>query len=90
VTLPFNITSSSAHSVALAFTASTTPSVSYKIYRSTSSGGPYTNLASGLAAPSFTDAGVQAGTTYYYVATAFNNNGESAYSNQAVAVIPTP
>lgn len=79
------------HSVALSWAASKSSIAGYDIYRSTVSGGPYTtqlngNLVTGLA---FTDADVQAGTTYYYVVVAVSSNGaESSYSNQASATIP--
>jgi len=36
----------------------------------------------------FIDSQVIAGTTYYYVVTALNPQGESIYSNEASAVIP--
>ena len=39
---------------------------SYKVKRSTTSGGPYTTLAS-PATPGYTNTGVTNGTTYYYV-----------------------
>jgi hypothetical protein len=82
-------TPSAAHSVALAFTASTTPNVTYTIRRGTTSGGPYTTVASSLSAASFTDSTVLSGATYYYVATAVSAAGlESVFSNQATAVIP--
>jgi fibronectin type 3 domain-containing protein len=39
----------------------------------------------------YTDSSVQAGSTYYYVITAVDSSGnESAFSNQAQAVVPTP
>ena len=78
------------HSVALSWTASTSPVVGYNVYRSTTSGGPYTKLNTTLIpSTSYNDQNVQSGMTYYYVATAVNSAGlESAYSNQAVAVIP--
>ena len=84
---------SSGHSVALSWTASTSANVKgYYVYRSNASGGPYTKLATSLAAAtSYTDLTVQAGQTYYYVATAVdNNNQESAYSAEVKAVVPAP
>jgi fibronectin type 3 domain-containing protein len=43
------------------------------------------------ATTSYPDTTVQAGQTYYYVATAVDGSGaESTYSNQVQAVIPTP
>jgi fibronectin type 3 domain-containing protein len=44
-----------------------------------------------IAALSYVDNSVQAGQTYYYVATAVDSsNIESSYSGQATAVIPSP
>ena len=81
------------HSVALSWTASTSSNIaSYNVYRSTTSGSSYTQIGS-VTAPTrtYTDNSVTDGTTYYYVTTAVNSdNQESAYSNQATAVIPPP
>ncbi len=78
------------HSVDLSWNASTSPVVGYNVYRSTSSNGPYEKLnASLVSATTYTDQTVEGGVTYYYVTTAVDSEGlESAYSNQAVAVIP--
>jgi fibronectin type 3 domain-containing protein len=55
---------------------------SYNVYRSTTSGGPYT-LIEGIGGTAYTDGnGLLDGTTYYYVVTATNRNGESADSSQ--------
>ena len=80
------------HSVSLSWVASTTPNVSYNVYRSATSGGPYTKINGSLIAGlSYVDTAVVAGQTYYYVATAVDSTStESAYSSQASAVIPTP
>ena len=69
--------------VSLAWTPSG-GAASYNVKRGTTSGGPYTTLASPTGA-TYTDTGVSNGTTYYYVVTAVNANGESADSNQASA-----
>jgi hypothetical protein len=82
-----------AHSVTLSWTASTSSNLTgYYLYRSTQVGGPYTKLtASAVAGTTYTDMTVQAGGTYYYVATAVDGSGnESVFSNQASAVIPVP
>jgi hypothetical protein len=87
------ITGLVAHSVALSWTASTSSTVTgYNVYRGAVSGGPYTKLtASPVTAVAYTDFAVQAGQTYYYVTTAVDGSGnESAYSNQAQAVVPSP
>jgi len=78
--------------VSLSWTASTSPGVTgYNVYRGATSGGPYTKLNSALIAQtSYIDTTVQTGQTYYYVATAVDSgSNESAYSNQAQAVIPS-
>ncbi|PYR03389.1 MAG: hypothetical protein DMG00_26465 [Acidobacteria bacterium] len=56
-----------------------------RIYRSTINGGPYEVIASIATNTSYTDTRVTRGTTYYYVVSAVNGNGESARSNQASA-----
>lgn len=81
------------HSVALLWNPSTSSNVvGYNIYRGTASGGPYTQIDSGLdTSTSDTDSTVQGGQTYYYVVTAVNSTGaESGYSSQTTAVIPYP
>ena len=81
-----------AHSVDLAWTASTSTVSGYNIYRGTLSGGPYTKINSGLqAGTSYTDSSVQSGLNYFYVVTAVDSQGrESVNSNEVTATIPTP
>jgi fibronectin type 3 domain-containing protein len=81
-----------AHSATLTWTASTSSVVGYNVYRSTISGGPYTLITgSPVAGTTFTDTSVQAGVTYFYVVTAVDASGnESAFSNEALATVPTP
>jgi hypothetical protein len=56
---------------------------SYNVKRATTSGGPYTTIASGITEPrTYTDSGMPAG-TYYYVVTAVTPSGETAASNEA-------
>jgi hypothetical protein len=78
----------SSHSVALSWGASTTPGVTYNVYRGTSTGGPYAQFQSGLTALTSTDAAVTAATKYFYVVRAQNANGESVNSNEIEADIP--
>jgi fibronectin type 3 domain-containing protein len=69
--------------VSLTWTASV-GATSYHVKRSTTSGGPYTQVA----APTTTneaDTGLTNSTTYYYVISALNAAGESANSSQASA-----
>lgn len=84
---------SSTHTVSLTWSASTSSGVNgYNVYRSTTSNGSYAKINSSLVSgTSYTDSSVQSGQTYYYVTTAVNTSSvESAYSNQATAVVPSP
>jgi fibronectin type 3 domain-containing protein len=67
--------------VALSWNASS-GATSYNVKRSTTNGGPYSNVATNVTAASFTNTGLVNGTTYYYVITALNANGESPVSSQ--------
>ncbi len=58
---------------------------SYTVKRSATSGGPYTAIATGVTATSYSDTGLAAGTTYYYVVSAVNSAGESPDSAEASA-----
>src|SRR5215813_12725476 len=58
---------------------------SYNVKRSTTSGGPYTTIATGVTSTSYTNTGLANGTTYFYVVSAVNAAGESGNSNQASA-----
>jgi fibronectin type 3 domain-containing protein len=74
--------------VSLTWTAST-GATSYHVKRSTTNGGPYTQV-SAPAAANFADTGLTNGTTYYYVVSALNAAGESANSAQASATPVAP
>jgi uncharacterized lipoprotein YddW (UPF0748 family) len=62
------------------------------VARSTTSGGPYTDIATlGVNVTAYSDVGLSPGTTYYYVVRASNSAGASANSNQASATtLPLP
>ncbi len=62
-----------------------TDATSYIVKRSTTAGGPYTTIASGITGTTYTDTGVTNGTTYYYVVTAIINGSEGWNSNEASA-----
>lgn len=57
---------------------------SYHVKRGTTSGGPYSQVAT-PSGTSDTDTGLSDGTTYYYVVSAVNSAGESANSSQVSA-----
>ncbi len=62
---------------------------SYNVKRSTTTGGPYTQIASPTTT-SYTDTTVTNGVAYYYVVSAVNSAGESANSSQATATPTAP
>ncbi|MDR1220995.1 MAG: fibronectin type III domain-containing protein [Treponema sp.] len=57
---------------------------SYRVYRSTSSSGSYTQVGS-PSTTAYTDTGLSASTTYYYKVSAYNSAGESSQSSYASA-----
>ena len=66
----------------------------YNLKRSTTSGGPYTTIATNLPYLNYSDTGLVNGMPYYYVVTATNSFGESGNSSEAsawsVSTSPTP
>jgi fibronectin type 3 domain-containing protein len=76
-------------SVALTWDA-VTGADTYTVKRATTSGGPYTDVGTGLTAASYSDTTVTNGTTYYYVVSATNTAGESADSTEATATPEAP
>lgn len=84
------LTSTGLHVVSLSW-AGSTGAAAYKVYRGTTSGGPYSLLASLGTTTTYMDTTVVSGNTYYYVVTAIDSKGSaSTNSNQSQAVIPTP
>jgi len=96
VTQTFSGTGTS--NVLLTWTASTTPNVTYKVYRCTISAAACTSsqpgnfgvpLATSIAATTYADLMVSSGATYYYALTAVDtNNVESVLSAVVSAAIP--
>lgn len=82
---PANLTATAGKKkVTLSWSASA-GATSYTVKRSTTSGGPYTVIANGVAGTSYTNTGLTSGVTYYYVVSAVNAAGESPHSTQASA-----
>lgn len=83
-----------AHSVDLTWSASTSTSLQgYNVYRSGTTGGPYTKISPALSSTTllFTDITSQSGQKYFYVVTAVDVSGtESAASTEVAVTIPTP
>jgi hypothetical protein len=85
---PLNLTATAADAaVLLTWNAATNADHSfYSVYRSITSGGPYTLLAPNITATGFTNAALTNGTPYHFVVTATDLVGnESDPSNQATA-----
>jgi fibronectin type 3 domain-containing protein len=90
---PLALTSSGGDSQITLGWAETTGATTYNIKRASSSGGPYTTIATNVLGTSFTDTGLSNGIGYYYVISATNNSGTSADSGQSAAVtapLPSP
>lgn len=64
--------------------------ISYNVKRSTTAGGPYTDIATEVTGTTYTDTTAVNGTVYYYVVTAVNSAGESENSNEASATPMAP
>jgi subtilase family serine protease len=62
----------------------------YNVKRSLTPGGPYSSINSAVHGTTFTDTGLTNGTTYYYVVSASNSQGESGDSNEASATPAIP
>ena len=62
----------------------------YTIRRGTTAGGAKAVIKSNVVGTSFTDTGLSNGTTYYYVVSATNAEGEGAVSNEAPATPAGP
>jgi fibronectin type 3 domain-containing protein len=89
-------TASSSSAIGLSWTAVTPPSnctiSSYNVYRSTTSGftpGSSNLVASGVTGTTYSNTGLTASTTYYYLVEAIDAEGSSGPSNQASAETQT-
>src|SRR3989338_1482826 len=80
---PTNLTGTAGNTTASLSWSASSGATSYTVKRSTTNGGPYTAVATGLTGTSHADTGLTNGTTYYYVVSAVNADGESANSAQA-------
>ncbi len=90
-TLKGNGIETEVRSVTLLWDPSPSQVIGYNLYRGMKSGGPYSAKVNSSVQPgtSFVDNTVSPGITYYYVATAVDQDSvESSYSNEIVAAIP--
>ncbi|MCX7719452.1 MAG: fibronectin type III domain-containing protein, partial [Candidatus Sumerlaeaceae bacterium] len=91
---PSGLSASAASQTAinLTWTDNASNEANYVVYRSTTAGGPYTEVALlGVNVTAYADTGLSANTTYYYVVRALNSVGLSGASNEASATtLPNP
>lgn len=82
-------TNTGAGEISLSWNAATN-ATSYKVYRAAESGyeSEIAPVATGISGTSYTDAGLNEGTTYYYQVVAVNSNGVSGFSKEAKATTP--
>jgi hypothetical protein len=87
---PSNLTATAASysQINLSWTASPTSGVKYNVYASSTSGftpSAGNRIATGVSGTTYSNSGLAANTTFYYLVTAQDSAGESAPSNQASA-----
>ncbi len=89
-TLSGNAVPGAQHKVSLSWNAGGSGVIGYNIYRANAPSGQYSQINSMTDSnPSYLDATVQGGQTYYYVTTAVAANGkQSAFSNRVQVSIP--
>jgi cellulose 1,4-beta-cellobiosidase len=85
---PLGLTATGSNQEVILNWSASTGATGYNVYRAAVTGGPYSEVASGLVATSDTDAGLSPSTTYYYVVVATNGGGASAYSSEVNATLP--
>jgi mannosyl-glycoprotein endo-beta-N-acetylglucosaminidase len=83
--IPTNLTVSARDTIATLGWSAVSGATRYKIYRSGSPGGPYALVDGNVTALTFTDSGLVAGNTYYYVISALNTLGEGVPSAEVSA-----
>jgi hypothetical protein len=83
--VPTGLTGTAGNAQIMLSWSASTGAASYHVKRSTTTGGPYTQVGAPTSA-TYTDTGLTNGTTYFYVVSAVNSAGESANSTQAGAV----
>ncbi|MBU2699283.1 hypothetical protein Ga0466249_000362 [Sporomusaceae bacterium BoRhaA] len=85
VNVPTNLVATAGDSQVSLSWAEVTGATGYNVKHATTAGGPYTTVGANVSTSNYVDTAVTNGTTYYYVVTAVNADGESANSNEASA-----
>lgn len=88
---PTNLTGTASNSEVMLRWNNTPGATGYSIKRATSSGGPYSIIATNSAGvTNRIDASITNGMTYFYLITTLNAYGESVPSNEASVAVPFP
>ncbi|WPV02132.1 cellulose binding domain-containing protein [Mucilaginibacter sp. cycad4] len=88
---PASLIANGVGSTQIKVTWNATPgAAAYNIKRSTTSGGPYLSIATGVTDTTYLDTKLSWSTNYYYVVTAANVAGESANTAEANAMTQAP
>ena len=86
---PASLTATTGNSQATLTWSNSIGATGYVVQRSSTTGGPYATIASGVTANSFTDTGLTNGLIYYYVVAATNSSGIGPQSAEAIAALGT-
>jgi autotransporter-associated beta strand protein len=86
---PTNLTATTGNSQATLTWSNSTGATGYVVQRSSTTGGPYATIASGVTTNSYTDTGLTNGLIYYYVVAATNSSGIGPQSAEVVASLST-
>ncbi|HVM61328.1 MAG TPA: hypothetical protein VMV72_10725 [Verrucomicrobiae bacterium] len=90
--LSLAVSSSTASNISVSWNASS-GSTSYAVKRSTTTGGPYTTIATGITTTNYTDSTVVQNGYYFYVVSGSNSCGESDYNSMETGAgtgMPSP
>ena len=63
---------------------------SYDVQRATTSGGPYTTIATGVTATDYVNSSISANTTYYYVVNAVSSAGQESLNSVETSLASLP
>jgi hypothetical protein len=85
----FQVATAAGYVVQLTWDSSPDKVNGYNVYRGKTSGCCYAQIATGVNGLAYSDTTVQPGNDYFYRVTAVNVDGESDYSNETEAILPT-
>jgi autotransporter-associated beta strand protein len=86
---PTNLTATTGNSQATLTWSNSIGANGYVVQRSSTTGGPYATIVSGVTTNSYTDTGLTNGLIYYYVVAATNSSGIGPQSAEVIASLST-